>query len=148
MCISMGRKREVILCLLDLSSVSATIKTSYFSDCITLVLMTVHWSGSVLVVKISPLQLKYVIMFHIDVVYCVPQGSVLGSAFFNIYYIRLDHVIRKYRIICMPMILNCTWILTIVRRTEGACSMAVPAMRTRSRTSALRMPSAHPANHM
>ena len=35
---------------------------------------------------------------------------------------------------------------------EGACTMAVPAMRTRPRTSALRMHSAHPAirnaNHM
>ena len=29
--------------------------------------------------------------------------------------------------------------------TEGACSMAVPAMSTRPRTSALRMPSTHPA---
>ena len=31
--------------------------------------------------------------------------------------------------------------------TEGACSMAVPAMSTRPRTNALRMPSTHPANH-
>ena len=35
--------------------------------------------------------------------------------------------------------------------TEGACSMSVPAMSTRPRTSALRMPSTHPvirnANH-
>ena len=29
--------------------------------------------------------------------------------------------------------------------TEGACSMAVPAMSTRPRTSALQMPSTHPA---
>ena len=29
--------------------------------------------------------------------------------------------------------------------TEGACSMAVPAMNTRPRTSTLRMPSTHPA---
>ena len=29
--------------------------------------------------------------------------------------------------------------------TEGACSMAVPAMNTRHSTSALRMPSTHPA---
>ena len=29
--------------------------------------------------------------------------------------------------------------------TEGSCSMAVPAMSTRPKTSALRMPSAHPA---
>ena len=29
--------------------------------------------------------------------------------------------------------------------SEGACSMAVPAMSTRLRTSALRMPSTHPA---
>ena len=28
---------------------------------------------------------------------------------------------------------------------EGACSMAVPAMSTRPRTSALRIPSTHPA---
>ena len=28
--------------------------------------------------------------------------------------------------------------------TEGACSMAVPAMSTKLRTSALRMPSTHP----
>ena len=38
------------------------------------------------------------------------------------------------------------------RPTEGACSMAVPAMSTRPRTSALRMPSTHPtirnANYM
>ena len=35
--------------------------------------------------------------------------------------------------------------------TKGACSMVVPAMSTRPRTSALRMPSTHPtimnANH-
>ena len=31
--------------------------------------------------------------------------------------------------------------------TEGACSMAVPAMSTKPRISALRMPSTHPANH-
>ena len=35
--------------------------------------------------------------------------------------------------------------------TDGACSMAVPSMSTRPRTSALRMPSTHPtirnANH-
>ena len=31
--------------------------------------------------------------------------------------------------------------------SEGACSMAVPAVSTRPRTSALRMPSTHPANH-
>ena len=30
--------------------------------------------------------------------------------------------------------------------TEGACSMAVPAMSTRLRTSAIRMPSTHPAS--
>ena len=29
--------------------------------------------------------------------------------------------------------------------TKGACSMAVPGLSTRPRTSALRMPSAHPA---
>ena len=29
--------------------------------------------------------------------------------------------------------------------TEGACSMAVPVMSTRPRTSALRMPPTHPA---
>ena len=29
--------------------------------------------------------------------------------------------------------------------TEGACSMAIPAMSTRPRNSALRMPSGHPA---
>ena len=30
-------------------------------------------------------------------------------------------------------------------KREGACSMAVPAVSTRPRTSALRMPSTHPA---
>ena len=29
---------------------------------------------------------------------------------------------------------------------EGACSLAVPAMSTRPKTSALRMPSTHPSN--
>ena len=33
----------------------------------------------------------------------------------------------------------------LTRATEGACSMAVPAMSTRPRTSAIRMPFTHPA---
>ena len=38
------------------------------------------------------------------------------------------------------------WIRNVMRGpTEGACTMAVPAMSTRPRTIALRMPSTHPA---
>ena len=48
---------------------------------------------------------------------------------------------------CMTQFVNACQETTIWRRgpTEGTCSMAVPAMSTRPRTSALRLPSTNPA---
>ena len=122
-CISMGRKRDMILCLLDLSSSFDTLKH-------TILLQQLHdigingnvleWFRSYLKDRTTSIKVNRYASPSRDVVYGVPQGSVLGPALFNIYCIPLDHVIRRYNV-SYHMYADDTqlyMVLTIVRRTR------------------------------
>ena len=99
----MGRKREVILRLLDLSSAFDTLKHNILLQRLNDIGIkdrsVLEWFRSYLKDRTTSIKVNNYISPHPrDVVYGVPQGSVLGPALFNTYCIPLGNVIRRHNI--------------------------------------------------